>query len=95
MLFLPISISITAAQAQPSTKKKEAVPPTYPNATYHVSLTQWKNYRNPSLFEKGSFFPENIEPVYDAGQLRFVLEDMQFDEHIRLELYDGHTPQVR
>jgi len=91
MLFLPISISITAAQAQPSTKKKEAVP-TYPNATYHVSLTQWKNYRNPSLFEKGSFFPENIEPVYDAGQLRFVLEDMQFDEHIRLELYDGHTP---
>nr|WP_286855823.1 MBL fold metallo-hydrolase [Proteiniphilum sp. UBA4988] len=72
-------------------EKKEAVP-TYPNATYHVSLTQWKNYRNPSLFEKGSFFPENIEPVYDAGQLRFVLEDMQFDEHIRLELYDGHTP---
>lgn len=70
---------------------KEAVP-AYPNATYHLSLAQWKNYRNPSLFEKGSFFPDNIEPVYDAGQLQFVLEDMQFDEHIRLELYDGHTP---
>ncbi|MBF6629336.1 MAG: MBL fold metallo-hydrolase [Proteiniphilum sp.] len=72
-------------------ERNEAVP-TYPNATYHVSLAQWKNYRNPSLFEKGSFFPENIEPVYDAGQLQFVLGDMQFDENIRLELYDGHTP---
>ncbi len=69
----------------------EAVP-AYPNATYHLSLAQWKNYRHPSLFEKASFFADNIEPVYDAGQLQFVLEDRQLDEHIRLELYDGHTP---
>lgn len=66
--------------------------PAFPHATYRVSLAQWKNYRNPSLFEKGSFFPENIEPVYDAGQLQFVLNDMQLDDQIRLELYDGHTP---
>lgn len=66
--------------------------PAYPNATYHLSLTQWKNYRNPSLFEKSAFFADNIEPVYDAGQLQFVLEDKQLDEHVRLELYDGHTP---
>ena len=71
-------------------EQHEAVP-TYPNATYHVSLAQWKNYRNPSLFEQGSFFAETIEPVYDAGQLQFVLNDMQLDEHVRLELYDGHT----
>ena len=70
---------------------KKAVP-TYPNATYHLSLAQWKNYRTPSLFEKGSFFADNIEPVYDAGQLQFVLEDRQLDEQVRLELYDGHTP---
>jgi glyoxylase-like metal-dependent hydrolase (beta-lactamase superfamily II) len=69
----------------------EAVP-AYPNATYHVILKQWNNYRKPSLFEKGSFFADNIEPVYDAGQLKFVLEDIQLDENIRLELYDGHTP---
>lgn len=72
-------------------EKGEAVP-TFPNATYRVSLKQWKNYRNPSLFEKNSFFPDNIEPVYDAGQLQFVVEDTQLDENIRLELYDGHTP---
>lgn len=66
--------------------------PTFPNAKYHVSLAQWKNFRNPSLFERGSFFPENIEPVYDAGQLQFVMGDMQLDTHVSLELYDGHTP---
>ena len=69
----------------------EAIP-AYPNATYRISLKQWQNYRNPSLFEKGSFFSDNIEPVYDAGQLQFVLEDMPLVEHVRLELYDGHSP---
>jgi len=72
-------------------ENKEAVP-TFPNATYRVSLSQWKNYRTPTLFEKGSFFPENIEPVYDRGQLQFVLGDTELDDQIRLELYDGHTP---
>jgi len=66
--------------------------PAFPNATYHLSLKQWQNYRNPSLFEQGSFYPENIEPIYDAGQLQFVLEDMQLNDQVRLELYDGHTP---
>lgn len=69
----------------------EAVP-AYPNATYHLSLKQWNNYRKPSLFEASSFFADNIEPIYDAGQLRFVLDDIQLDENIYLELYDGHSP---
>lgn len=72
-------------------EKSEAIP-AYSNATYHLSLAQWNNYRSPSLFEKSSFFADNIEPVYDAGQLRFVLEDIQLDDNIKLELYDGHTP---
>lgn len=72
-------------------EKKQSVP-AFPKATYHISLAQWKNYRQPYLFEKGSFFADNIEPVYDAGQLRFVLEDTRLDEAVRLELYDGHTP---
>lgn len=72
-------------------ERQQAVP-AYPNATYHLSLKQWQNYRNPSLFEQGSFFADNIEPVYDAGQLQFVLDDMQLNEQVRLELYDGHTP---
>jgi len=71
--------------------KNEAVP-TYPNATYHLSLKQWNNYRNPSIFEQASFFADNVEPIYDSGQLRFVIEDTQLEDNIRLELYDGHSP---
>lgn len=71
-------------------KENKAVP-TFPNATYWVSLAQWKNYRDPSLFEKSSFFADNIEPVYDAGQLQFVMEDTELGEGVKMELYDGHT----
>lgn len=71
--------------------EKGEVVATFPNATYRVSLAQWKNYRNPSLFEKGSFFADNIEPIFNAGRLEFVLKDMQLYDGIRLELYDGHT----
>lgn len=66
--------------------------PAFPNATYRVSLAQWKNYRNPSLFEQQSFFSDNIEPLFDAGKLQFVAGDMPLCDNIRLELYDGHTP---
>lgn len=66
--------------------------PTFPNATYWVSLAQWKNYRTPILFERNSFFADNIEPIFDAGQLRFVTEDIELFDGFRLELYNGHTP---
>lgn len=65
---------------------------TFPNATYHVSRKQWNNYRHPGLFEKSSFFPENIEPLFHSGKLNFVEKDGDFTPEIRLELYDGHTP---
>ena len=72
-------------------ESKTAIP-TFPNATYHLSRKQWDNYRNPSLFEAGSFFSENIEPVYEAGQLHFVENDMELTPDCRLKLFDGHTP---
>ena len=71
--------------------EKGEIVPTFPNAIYRVSLKQWENYRNPRLFEEDSFFSENIEPVFNAGQLQFVENDEQWDENIRLEIYDGHT----
>jgi len=90
MWFSPIFISTIVEEAPFSTNQGRQFPPIrMPPITW--AWNQWQNYRNPSLFEKGSFFSDNIEPVYDAGQLKFVLEDIQFDEHIRLELYDGHT----
>ena len=66
--------------------------PTFPNATYWLSQAQWDNYRNPSLYEKDSFFAENIEPIADANQLQLINEDIELFEGLSLKLYDGHTP---
>ena len=73
-------------------EKTQTIVPTFPNATYYLSRKQWDNYRNPSPFEATSFFPENIEPVYDAGQLYLVENDMELTPDCRLKLFDGHTP---
>jgi glyoxylase-like metal-dependent hydrolase (beta-lactamase superfamily II) len=72
--------------------EKQNIVPSFPNATYWVSRKQWDNYRNPSAFEAGAFFAENIEPVYEAGQIRFVENDTELTPDCRLKLFDGHTP---
>ena len=72
--------------------KGKNVVPAFPNATYWLSQTQWDNYRNPMLYEAASFFPENIEPVFEAGQLKLIDSDQSLCENVTLKLYDGHTP---
>ena len=68
------------------------VVPTFPNATYWLSKAQWDNYRNPRLYEKDSFFPENIEPVFKSNQLNLIENDIELFQGFNLKLYDGHTP---
>lgn len=64
----------------------------FSNATHWVSRKQWENYRSPSEFEAYSFFSDNIEPIFEAGKLQFVEDDMELTENCRIKLYDGHTP---
>lgn len=71
---------------------KGEVIPTFPNATYWLSKAQWDNYKLPRPYEAASFFPENIDPIYSAGQLKLVDNDMLLCPEVLLKLYDGHTP---
>lgn len=66
--------------------------PAFPNATYRLSRMQWENYRHPCLYEKDSFFAENIEPVFEAGQLKLMDEDVELLPGLSLRLFNGHTP---
>ena len=72
--------------------KEGEVIPTFPNATYWLSKKQWYNYKTPRPYEVASFFPENIDPIYNTGQLKFVESDMLICPEVLLKLYDGHTP---
>jgi len=71
---------------------QEEIVPTFPNATYWLSRLQWENYRHPCLYEKDSFFAENIEPVFEAGQLRLIDKDFELFPGFYLRLFNGHTP---
>ncbi len=64
---------------------------TFPNATVWVGRSQWENFLNPNVREGDSYFNENMMPVFDAGKLKLVDEDVQLDEHISLKLFNGHT----
>src|SRR6201994_1769985 len=48
--------------------------PAFPNATYWSHSRHWKWATEPNDREKASFLKENILPIRESGQLRFVDE---------------------
>jgi glyoxylase-like metal-dependent hydrolase (beta-lactamase superfamily II) len=69
----------------------DKVIPTFPNATYWVHSQQWNWAIHPNPREKASFLKENLLPLQNSGQLKFLdieLPDWKFMEMITV---DGHT----
>lgn len=65
--------------------------PMFPNAQYWASRKQWKVAHNPGMLELDSFFKEDFEPMYDAGQITLIEDAYSLDSHFRMKLFDGHT----
>lgn len=65
--------------------------PTFSNAKYWLSQKQWNLYKSPNRLETDSIFPENIQPIYDAGQLCLIEKDTSLYTGFQLQLFDGHT----
>ena len=65
--------------------------PAFPNATYHVSKSQWQSFLQPNRLEADSFFIENMMPVFEAGQLQLINADALLYDGFELRLFDGHT----
>lgn len=76
----------------------------FPNATYWSNERHWKWAIEPNEREKASFLKENILPLADSGQLKFI--DIpasglaELSENIRIRFVNGHTdammlPQIR
>lgn len=65
--------------------------PSFPNAKYWLSRKQWNNFKQPNRLETDSIFPDNILPVYEAGQLQLIDEDIQLCEGFNIRLFDGHS----
>jgi glyoxylase-like metal-dependent hydrolase (beta-lactamase superfamily II) len=63
----------------------------FKNANYWVSKSHWEWAMNPNKQEKGAFLEENLIPMLESGQLKFVESDSELYPGINLRLYNGHT----
>jgi len=63
----------------------------FPNATYWVSKQQWEWALNPNKREAASYLEENILPMQESGQLKFIEGNIELYPGFNVRLYNGHT----
>jgi glyoxylase-like metal-dependent hydrolase (beta-lactamase superfamily II) len=66
--------------------------PTFPNASYVFSKTEFEYSEALSMQGENPPFDENVVPIMEAGRATLVDMDHEINEHIRLEPTPGHTP---
>lgn len=71
---------------------QKQVRPVFPRASYWVGESQWRNFLNPNVREGDAYFLENMLPIYDAGKLKLVTENIFLCKEVELRLFHGHTP---
>ncbi|RBL93977.1 MBL fold metallo-hydrolase [Chitinophaga flava] len=76
--------------------------PAFKNATFWSNEDHWKWATVPNDREKASFLKENILPIQESGQLKFVShqEGVAFTDNFNIRFVNGHTdsmmlPQIR
>jgi glyoxylase-like metal-dependent hydrolase (beta-lactamase superfamily II) len=76
--------------------------PAFENATYWSNEQHWNWAVNPNDREKASFLKENIMPIQESGQLKFVeeKEKQEFQPGVKVRFAFGHTdammlPQIQ
>ncbi len=69
------------------------LPPAFKNATYWSNKKHWDWAVNPNEREKASFLKENILPIQESGQLKFIdtNEEAQFTTDFNVRFVSGHT----
>lgn len=67
--------------------------PVFQNANYWSNEKHWDWAVNPNDREKASFLKENILPIQESGQLKFVSDEdgQTFQDNIKLRFAYGHT----
>ncbi len=72
--------------------------PAFKNATYWSTENHWKWATEPNPREKASFLTENILPIQESGQLKFVERTGNFTQNVfsnfDVLFVDGHTESM-
>lgn len=77
-------------------KEKTGYEPAFKNATFWSNKDHWKWATEPNRREKASFLKENIIPLQESGQLRFIAQpNTDYAEKNEMDFgilfVDGHT----
>jgi glyoxylase-like metal-dependent hydrolase (beta-lactamase superfamily II) len=78
--------------------QKNGYRPAFKNATYWSTKDHWNWAVNPNDREKASFLKENILPIQESGQLKFVEKTGDYSKEIfnnfDVLFVDGHTESM-
>lgn len=66
--------------------------PSFPDAAYHVSRTQWEWALKNNLREADTYPEENIIPLGDSGRLNLVDDEGELFPGFSVMICNGHTP---
>lgn len=71
----------------------EKLIPAFKNATYWSNEKHWQWAIEPNAREKASFLKENILPIHESGQLKFIeeKENVEWQKDIKISFAYGHT----
>jgi glyoxylase-like metal-dependent hydrolase (beta-lactamase superfamily II) len=79
-------------------KDRTGFEPVFPNATYWSTEKHWYWATEPNAREKASFLKENILPIQESGQLKFVDRTADFTRNVfnnfDVLFVDGHTESM-
>ncbi len=70
---------------------REHLIPAFPHATFWTNEAHWHWALDPNPREGASFLKENILPMQESGQLRFLAEGESIHPKIDVLLVHGHT----
>lgn len=72
-------------------KAKTGYEPAFKNATYWSNNEHWEWATKPNAREKASFLKENIMPIQESGQLKFLEEQAELFPGFTVMYARGHT----
>ena len=74
-------------------RQGEKLIPAFKNAIYWSNQKHWNWATKPNDREKASFLKENILPINESGQLKFIpeIEGFNFTDNIKIRFANGHT----
>ena len=83
-------------------RNEDKLSPAFKNATYWSNKKHWQWAVEPNAREKASFLKENILPIHESGQLKFIdeIENIEWQKDINISFAYGHTdammlPKIR